>query len=70
MADFINEHPALKPLVRAGLLPAVSMSTVSVNTTPVVWWAVVGSLAALGAGVLAYPVPQDGLRTEIYGNIS
>ena len=54
MADFIDEHPGIKPLVRAGLLPAVSMSTVAVNTTTVVWWAIVGSLMALGAGALVY----------------
>ena len=34
MAEFINEHPALKPIVRAGLMPAVVMSTVAVDTTP------------------------------------
>ena len=33
MADFIDEHPTLKPIVRAGLMPAVVMSTVAVNTT-------------------------------------
>jgi hypothetical protein len=33
VAEFINEHPALKPVVRAGLLPAVAISTVAVNTT-------------------------------------
>jgi hypothetical protein len=31
MAEFITEHPRLKPIVRAGLLPAVAMSTVAVN---------------------------------------
>jgi len=34
IAEFITEHPSLKPIVRAGLLPAVAMSTVAVNTTP------------------------------------
>lgn len=34
MAEFITEHPSLKPIVRAGLSPAVAMSTVAVNTTP------------------------------------
>jgi len=33
IADFITEHPSLKPIVRAGLLPAVAMSAVAVNTT-------------------------------------
>jgi hypothetical protein len=33
IAEFITEHPSLKPMVRAGLLPAVAMSTVAVNVT-------------------------------------
>jgi hypothetical protein len=33
IAEFITEHPSLKPIVRAGLLPAVAMSTVAVNVT-------------------------------------
>jgi hypothetical protein len=33
IAEFITEHPSLKPIVRAGLLPAVAVSTVAVNTT-------------------------------------
>jgi len=45
MADFIDEHPTLKPIVRAGLVPAVVMSTVAVDTTPVEKIAILGSLA-------------------------
>jgi hypothetical protein len=33
IAEFITEHPSLKPIVRAGLLPAVAMSAVAVNPT-------------------------------------
>ncbi len=33
IAEFITEHPSLKPIVRVGLLPAVAMSAVAVNTT-------------------------------------
>jgi len=33
IAEFITEHPSLKPIVRAGLVPAVVMSTVVVNST-------------------------------------
>ncbi len=33
IGEFVTEHPSLKPIVRAGLLPAVAMSTVAVNTT-------------------------------------
>jgi len=34
IAEFITRHPALKPVVRAGLAPAVAMSGVVVNTAP------------------------------------
>jgi len=34
IAQFITEYPSLKPIARAGLLPAVAMSTVAINTTP------------------------------------
>jgi hypothetical protein len=34
IAEFITEHPSLKPIVRAGLVPAVAMSTLAVNTIP------------------------------------
>jgi hypothetical protein len=34
IAEFIVEHPGLKPIVRVGLLPAVVMSTIAVNTGP------------------------------------
>jgi hypothetical protein len=45
MAEFITEHPSLKPIVRVGLLPAVVMSTIVVNTTPAEKTAIVGLLA-------------------------
>ncbi|MEE8470979.1 MAG: CFI-box-CTERM domain-containing protein [Dehalococcoidia bacterium] len=32
IARFIDDHPALKPIVRAALLPAVAISTLAVNT--------------------------------------
>ena len=34
MAEFITDHPGLKPIVRASLVPVVAMSTVAVSTTP------------------------------------
>jgi hypothetical protein len=35
LAEFITEHPSLKAIVRVGLLPAVAMSTIVLNTTQV-----------------------------------
>ena len=34
MADFIDKHPALKPIVRVALIPAVAMSSIALSTTP------------------------------------
>ena len=45
IAEFIVEHPTLKPAVRAALLPAVAMSTVAVDATPVQKAAIIGVLA-------------------------
>ena len=33
LAQFIDDYPALKPIVRAGLMPAVAISSVALNTT-------------------------------------
>jgi hypothetical protein len=44
IAEFITGHPGLKPIVRAGLVPAVAMSTVAVNTTPAEKAAIAGLL--------------------------
>jgi hypothetical protein len=33
LAQFIDDYPALKPIVRAELMPAVAMSSVALNTT-------------------------------------
>jgi hypothetical protein len=44
VAEFITEHPSLRSAVRAGLLPAVAMSAVVVNTSPVEKMVIVGLL--------------------------
>jgi len=44
MAEFIAEHPSLKPIVRTGLVPAVVISTVVINTSPAEKMAIVGLL--------------------------
>ena len=45
IAEFITEHPVLKPLVRVGLLPSVAMSTVVINTNTAERIAIIGLLA-------------------------
>jgi hypothetical protein len=52
IAEFITEHPSLKPVVRAGLLPAVAMSTVAVNTTPTEKTAIVSLLVLLSVALV------------------
>jgi len=34
MAAFITDYPSLKPIVRAGLMPAVAITSIVVNTSP------------------------------------
>jgi len=44
VARFITDYPSLKPIVRAGLVPAVAMSAVAVSTTPVEKTVIIGLL--------------------------
>jgi len=54
IAEFIDDHPALKPIVRAGLVPAVAMSTVAVNTTPAEKAAIIGLLALVSVALAVW----------------
>ena len=54
VAEFIDDHPTLKPIVRAGLMPAVAMSTVAVNTTSAEKIAIVGSLALVSVALAVW----------------
>ena len=54
IAKFITGHPSLKPVVRAGLLPAVAMSTVAINTTPAEKTAIVGLLVLVSVALAAW----------------
>ena len=54
VAQFIDDHPALKPIVRVGLLPAVAMSTMAVSTTLAQKMAVVGSLALISVALAVW----------------
>jgi len=52
IAQFITEHPSLKSIVRAGLSPAVIISTIVVNTDPAKNTTIVG-LLVLGPSVIS-----------------
>jgi len=51
MAEFITEHPSLKTIVRAVLMPAVAMSMVVVNTTPAEKTVMIGLLVLVSVAV-------------------
>ncbi len=51
MAEFIDEHPILKPVVRMGLAPAVSLSTLAVHVTAAQKTSVLAVIAALSVSV-------------------
>jgi hypothetical protein len=54
IAEFITEHPGLKPIMRTGLLPAVAIATVSVNTTGAEEIAIVGVMALVSVALAAW----------------
>jgi hypothetical protein len=51
IAEFITEYPGLKPIVRAGLVPAVAMSTVVVNMTSTEKMAILGLLVLVSVAL-------------------
>jgi hypothetical protein len=51
IGQFITEHPGLKPIVRAGLVPAVAVSTAAVNTGPAEKTAIAGLLVLVSVAL-------------------
>jgi hypothetical protein len=60
IAEFIAEHPNLRPMVRAGLTPAVAMSTVAVSTSPVEKAAILGLLAPISLALANWATRRRG----------
>ena len=54
IAEFIAEHPSLKLIVRTGLLPAVAVSVLAVNTTGVEKIAIVGVMALVSVALAVW----------------
>jgi len=54
VAEFIDEHPALKPIVRVGLAPAVALTTVAVSTTLAEKIAIAGGLMLFFVGLAVW----------------
>jgi hypothetical protein len=65
IAEFITEHLSLKPIVRAGLLPAVAMSTVVVNTTPTEKASIAGLLALVSVALAVWITRRRDLPTVL-----
>ena len=63
VAEFITTHPDVKPVVRAGLLPAVAMSTLVLNTTLADNVALGGLWALALAALIAWAIGRRGWRT-------
>lgn len=62
VAQFITEHPGLRPVVRAALSPAVAMSGVVVNTTPVQRTAIVILLVLSSVALSVWATRRQGRR--------
>jgi len=64
IAEFITEHPSLKPIVRVGLLPAVAMSATVVNTTLAEKAAVIGLLVLVSVALAVWAIRRRGRDPE------
>ena len=64
IAEFITKHPILKTIVRVGLLPAVAMSTVVVNTTHAEKAAIAGFLVLISVTVAIWVTIRRGRNPE------
>jgi hypothetical protein len=64
IAEFITEHPGLKPIVRVMLVPAVAMSTIAVTTTQAQKIAVIGVLALFSVALAIWATKRLGRDPE------
>jgi hypothetical protein len=64
IAEFITEHPSLKSIVRAGLAPAVAMSTIAVNTTLAEKTAIAGLLVLVSVALAIWATRRQGRGPE------
>jgi|GEM_PF-2752693 len=62
IAEFIGEHPALKPVIRIGLIPAIVAGQAVVNTNQSQKIAMLGLLALTSLAVAAGTIRRRGIR--------
>jgi hypothetical protein len=60
IAEFITEHPSLKPIVRAGLAPAVALSTIAVKTSLAEKAAAIGLLVLFSVALAIWATRRRG----------
>ena len=60
MAEFIAERPSLKAIVRVGLVPAVAISTLAVNTDPAEKAIVLASLVLISLALVVWTTKRRG----------
>jgi hypothetical protein len=56
IAEFITEHPGLKPIVRVGLAPALAISTLASNTGPAEKAAIAGLLVLFSVALAIWAI--------------
>jgi hypothetical protein len=59
IAQFITAHPILKLIVRAGLVPAIAISTIAINTTLTEKAAIIGLLVLVSVAVTIWVMRQQ-----------
>jgi hypothetical protein len=64
IAEFVAEHPSLRPIVRAGLAPAVVMSAIVVNPSLAEKVAIAGSLVLLSVALTVWATRRRGRDPE------
>jgi alpha-tubulin suppressor-like RCC1 family protein len=64
IAEFIAQHPGLKPIVRTGLAPAVALSAIAVNTTPAGKTVMVGLLVLVCVALAIWAARRRRRGTE------
>ena len=64
IAEFITQHPGLKPIVRAGLVPAVTVSTIVVNDTPSGKAGIAGLLVLVSVTLAAWATRRRGRAVQ------
>jgi len=65
IAEFITEHPSLRPVVRVGLSPAVVMSSAVVNTSPTEKTLILGLLVLVSVTLIIWAARRRG-RGPVY----